>query len=316
MNEQSSPKLRRITPTTVRYIKLGEGGTWARQAIEEGYLAFGYHSIPHEVCENKDWDEVRRLLSGRKSEGATTAGVNEVASFYQLGDDCLWITIADGYLWWAFAEPTVIPLEQLNDGGPSRIRPTKDPWRNTDIHGHELRVGNLSSKLTQVASFRATICTVRADGYLLRRINDEEEPIVARAHEARGKMIEVAVQMIRELHWGDFETLSDLIFARSGWQRSSRLGGTQADVDLVLEQPTTGERAFVQVKSKADQAVLDDYLQRYRASGYDRFFFVCHSAKGRLSLPSEPRLHLLEGNSLADAAVKNGLFDWLLERSG
>ena len=30
---------------------------------------------------------------------------------------------------------------------------------------------------------------------------------------------------------------------------------TQADTDLVLEQPTTGEIAFVQVKSKAAQAV-------------------------------------------------------------
>ena len=61
--------------------------------------------------------------------------------------------------------------------------------------------------------------------------------------------------------------------------------------------------------------MLDDYLTRFRASGYDRFFFVCHSAKGRLTLPDEPRLHLFEGRALADAAVNNGLFDWLVERS-
>jgi hypothetical protein len=316
VNEQSNRDLESITPRAVRYIKLGVGGAWAREAIENGHLAFGYHGIPHELCERRDWDEARRLLSDRKSEGAITAGVNEVAAFYELGDDCLWITIADGYLWWAFAEPEVLPLDEWADGGPSRIRPTKGPWCNKDIQGKELRVAGLSSKLTQVANFRATICTVGAEEYLLRRINGQEEPVVAKAREARGKMIAVAVEMIRGLHWADFETLTDLIFARSGWQRSSRIGGTLADVDLVLEQPTTGEHAFVQVKSTASQAVLDDYLQRYQASGYDRFFFVGHSARGRLSLPKEPRLHLLEGASLADAAVKNGLFDWLVERSG
>lgn len=82
-----------IAPTEVRYIKLGDGGRWAKSALEEGYVAFGYHSIPHNVCEAKDWDEVRRLLDDRKSEGAKTAGVNEVMAFYEMGEDCLWVTL-------------------------------------------------------------------------------------------------------------------------------------------------------------------------------------------------------------------------------
>jgi hypothetical protein len=129
-------------------------------------------------------------------------------------------------------------------------------------------------------------------------------------------MISVATEMIRSLHWADFETMTDLIFARSGWQRSTRVGENLTDIDLVMEQPTTGETAFVQVKSKARQGILDDYLRRFSRSGYDRFFFVCHSAQGDLILPPEPRLHLFEGERLADAAVKNGLYDWLIERSG
>lgn len=109
---------------------------------------------------------------------------------------------------------------------------------------------------------------------------------------------------------------TDLIFARSGWQRSTKVGEHLTDVDLVMEQPTTNETAFVQVKSTANQAVLDDYLARFHSSGFNRFFFICHSAKGRLALPEQPNLHLFEGHRLADAAVKNGLFDWLVERSG
>jgi hypothetical protein len=129
-------------------------------------------------------------------------------------------------------------------------------------------------------------------------------------------MVAVAAEMIAALHWADFETLVDLIFARSGGQRISRVGGTQKDVDLILEQPTTGEKAFVQVKSKAGQAVLDNYVDRFRRRGADeQWFFVCHSPKGALNADDESRLHVWAGDRLADAAVRAGLFDWLTERT-
>lgn len=305
-----------IEPADVRYIKLGDGGRWAQESLDHGYVAFGYHSIPHEICVAEDWDEVRKLLADRKSEGARTAGVNEVATFYEMGSDCLWVTFANGHLWWYFAETEVIWIGDGSDGGPSRMRPTVDGWNNTAINGESLKVSGLSSKLTKTANFRATICKVDERDYLLRRINGIEEPVVTSARLARAAMLEVAVDMVRGLHWADFETLADLIFARSGWQRSTKVGEKLTDVDIVMEQPTTNETAFVQVKSQASQAVLDDYLARFRSSGFDRFFFVCHSAKGSLSLPDERNLHLFEGPRLADAAVKNGLFDWLVERSG
>ena len=308
--------LSNVPPKHIRYIKLGDGGRWAQHSLSEGVLSFGYHSIPHEMCERKDWSGVRNLLSDRKSSGAQTAGVTEVKSFYELGEDCLWITFADGHLWWAFAHPKVQWTGDDTGDEPSRKRMTLDGWHKTDVLGKPLRVAALSSKLTKVANFRATICKVAEESYLLRRINGIEEPVVVRANEARKAMIVVAVEMIQGLHWADFETLTDLIFARSGWQRSTRVGENLTDFDILMEQPTTGEIAFVQVKSEAGQATVDDYLGQFHRSDYDRFFFVCHMAQGKLKLPNEPRLHLFEGERLADAAVKNGLFDWLIERSG
>jgi hypothetical protein len=307
-----------IQPTAVRYIKLGRGGAWAQNCIADGEVHFGYRAVPHEVCHQGDWDEVARLVveAGRRPAKANDA-VREIRDIYTLGADCLWITIADNHLWWAFAEPEVIWTCEIADGnrGP-RMRRTIGGWRNESIHGELLRIDQLSSKLTQVAAYRQTICKVKEEDYLLRRINGVEEPVVARARKARSDMAAVAAEMIAGLHWADFETLVDLIFARSGWQRVSRVGGEQADTDLVLEQPTTGERAFVQVKSRAGQGVLDDYVGRYRrANGYDRFFFVCHSPKDDLATDGDNRLHVWAGDRLADAVVKSGLFDWLVERS-
>ena len=71
--------------------------------------------------------------------------------------------------------------------------------------------------------------------------NGEEEPVLQAATAARSAMIVSARAIIAELHWADFEVMVDLILARGGWQRVSVLGGTMADIDLLIEQPTLGE---------------------------------------------------------------------------
>jgi hypothetical protein len=170
--------------------------------------------------------------------------------------------------------------------------------------------------LTRTASYQMTICAIKHADYLLRRIRDERDPLHAQATALRVEMREIGLRMIRQLDWRDFEILVDLIFARGGWQRNSVLGKDQADVDLILTQPTIGETAWVQIKSGTSQAELDDYLGRFRRDGScDRFFFVCHSAAGALSLPAQPGLHLWAAERLSDAAIDAGLFSWLIDRT-
>ena len=306
-----------INPEEFRYIKLGRGGSWALPAFDRGEIHFGYRTVSHALCLRGDWGAVVQFLTDEgRSLGKARDAAREIRDFYTLDSNCLWITFADGHLWWAFAEPGVTWLGVEEDGQGARMRRTVDGWNKVNIQGEPLRIDDLSTRLTQVAAYRQTVCKVKASDYLLRRINGIEEPVVARAREARAAMIVVATEMISGLHWADFETLVDLIFARTGWQRISRVGGTQADTDLVLEQPTTGETAFVQVKSKAGQAVLNDYIGRFRRSGtYDRMFFVCHSPAGTLSVDDTAGVHIWAGDRLADVAVKAGLFDWLTERS-
>ncbi len=306
-----------IDPKKIRYIKLGAGGSWVQPSFERSEIQFGHRSVPHDLCVRGDWDAVVRYLADLgRSPAKAKDGMREIRDFYTLGPDCLWITFADRHLWWAFAEPAVVWLGAEEDGRGARMRKTVDSWRKANIKGEPLRTDHLSTKLTQVAAYRQTICRVKEADYLIRRINGVDEPVVARAREARQAMVAVASEMIAGLHWADFETLVDLIFSRSGWQRVSRVGESQADVDLVLEQPSTGETAFVQVKSKAGPSVLQDYIDRFRRSGdYEHFFFICHSPKGALSTEGDSRLHVWAGDRLADAAVKAGLFDWLVERA-
>lgn len=307
----------KVSASAVRYIKLGPKNAWAPVSFERNEIHFGYKTIAHELCQREAWEEAAAILRAEgRTPGKANDAVREIRDFYSLGADCLWITFCNERLWWAFAEPQVSWLGPDNEEHGSRVRKTIGPWRCADIRNRILRTDELSTRLTQVGAYRQTLCGVKEDAYLLRRLNAEDEPLVQEAVEVRTTMLELTARMIARLHWAEFETMVDLIFARSGWQRISRVGGTQKDVDLVLQQPTTGETAWVQVKSRARQAVLDDYVNRFRENGsQDRLFFVCHSPGGRMAV-SDPDIHLWTGDTLAAAATKAGLFEWLVDRCG
>ncbi len=308
---------RPFEPITVRYIKLGQNGKWATDALKEGIIPFGYSAVDHHACLAGEWDQVRdQLVAMGRTENGVSQGLRELKDFYGLPENTLWVTMADGHFWWAFAEGPVVGIERSNSNEPARYRRTRRGWSKTSLSGEPLTVRSLSSALTRTASYQMTICAIKHEDYLLRRIRGEGDPLHAQATALRVEMREIGLRMIRQLDWRDFETLVDLIFARGGWQRSSVLGRDQADVDLILTQPTIGETAWVQIKSGTSQAELDDYLGRFRRDGScDRFFFVCHSAAGALSLPAQPGLHLWQGERLSDAATDAGLFEWLMDRT-
>ncbi len=167
-----------IAPKTVRYIKLGAGGSFARASLDNGELQLGYHEVPHDLCAAGDWAGVLRHFNTiRRSTGKAKDSTREVQDFYTLGSDCLWITFADGLLWWGFADPEVTWLGTDHNRSASRVRRMIGGWRSTSILGVPLRMNDLTTRLTQVANYRGTICAVRAEDYLRRKINAEEEPV-------------------------------------------------------------------------------------------------------------------------------------------
>jgi len=303
-------------PTQVRYIKLGAAGGWTAQAFDQGIIPVDFHEVPYELCVAGEWNQIRRRLKEIGTpESTATSWTRELRDFYEQGEHCLWITFANGHLYWAFAAPGVI--ETPNAGGqPQRHRRTVDGWHRYALDGTALTTRSLSSALLKTAGYQMTICAVEHEAYLLRRIRNEEDPIYTEATALQARMVELAGAMIQQLDWRDFEMLVDLIFARGGWQRSSAVGKGEIDLDLLFTMPTTGETAWVQVKSKATQATVTDYLERFDQDGScDHFFFVCHTAPRSLSVPSRKGLHLWTGSTMAKAALSAGLFDWLMDRT-
>ncbi len=304
-------------PSAVRYVKLGVGGAWAPDAIEQSIVPFGFSQVPHEHCAAGQWDSVsQQLVASGRSPGGATSGVRELRDFYELGDDALWVTFADRHLYWCFAEPEVIPVNDPEPRNWHRYRRCIGGWSRMSLSGEPLSTSSLSSALTRVAGFRQTLCTVERQDYLLRRIRGEEEPLLVKARGLRAELEAVSLEMIAGLDWRDFEIFVDLLFANGGWRRQSALASGEVDIDLLLENPVTRETAWVQVKSQCNQAVLEDYLERFRRDGSAQHFFLAvHSPAAELRAPAEPGVHVWAGPELARAALSAGLLDWLIERT-
>lgn len=306
-----------FAPTTVRYVKLGRGGCWSAAALVDKVIPFGFREVTHAACAAGDWTGVKAqlLAAGRTPSGASHA-VRELRDIYERGGGCLWFTIADGHLHWAFAEPEVIPVADRGDDQPSRFRRVRGTWRRDSLTGEPLTTRSLSSALLRTASYRMTICKVDHQDYLLRRIRGEADPLHRAAVDLQAEMTTLAARLIAQLDWRDFETLVDLILTRSGWRRGSKVGDGEVDVDMLYDNPSTGETAWVQVKSSASSKTLADYHGRFTRDGScQHFFFACHSPDTMLTLPVGRGMHLWTGAALAVVAIRAGLFDWLVERT-
>ena len=303
--------MKKLPATTKAYfIKLGEGGQWEADCLGEGIIKFGYRETSHDECLNGEWDKVRALWANiRKDAGTGTRDARQIQAFYEADEQAIFITFAKGYLWWC--HPTGIPrvLTQENN---ARVRSTVDGWKSVSVGGHELKESTLSGKLTKTQMFRGTICDVGERAYLLRRINDEQTPELAEALRAEEVLLTHMLNMIRLLDHRDFELLVDLIFSQSGWRRQTRTGGSRRTVDLDLLLPTTGERAFVQVKSETDTGQFDDYAERFDSAAHTRMFYVWHT--GVIKRDPPPSITLWGPDVIASKVLEAGLLAWLKDR--
>ena len=306
----------KVAPSVALYIKLGERGRWEKNSIEEEQtLHLGYNEVPHELCVESRWDDVKEFLIRERASdrGAAKRHANQIKFFYEGGEDILWITFYDNRLWWCFSRPEVT---QRSDG--SKTRPVAGRWSSEDVAGEPLDMNRLSGKLLSVQGFQGTICSVRDLDYLLQKINAEPQPDVLAAQAAQASLVDAIERLIRSLHWRDFEVLIDLLFREAGWNRVGELGGPQKTLDITLEAPVTGERYGVQVKSKANLAGFNEYRQRLgKLEGFARFYFAVHSPANDLASvpPLKGKFELLRPAEISKLVVRYGLQDWVIQKA-
>lgn len=316
LNERASTAIARARPAF--YIKLGNGGEWEKDCLAAGawggYLRLGYETTPIDACLTGQWDQVAAFWQSQSRKGDAGAArrhANQVQAFFEAGPDQVFITFHDRRLWWCQpAGPVVV------DKDGTHIRHTVDGWHDHSLGGSPLGMDRLSGKLLKTEGFRGTICRVDAHEYLMRKIHDEISPDLNAAEEAEEALCAAILRLITNLTWQDFETLTELVWSSSGWRRVSAVGKTQKSIDLDMTLPTTGERAFVQVKSQTTTRQLQEYIATLIDSGtYSRMFFVWHSGKVDESIAPDS-VTLIGPQRFARMVVDAGLSGWVRDKAG
>lgn len=175
----------------------------------------------------------------------------------------------------------------------------------------------LSGRLTKTQSYRSTICGLDDESarYAIDRINGRLPKEVERAKETRDSLAERMEELLKLLTWKDFEILVELIFAQSGWKRVSATGGVQKTIDFSLWQPLTGERAFVQVKSETNANEFESYISTSQSENFGRMFYVYHTGEHKAASYKNRNITIWDGREVAVQVVRNGLIDWLIEKT-
>jgi len=167
------------------------------------------------------------------------------------------------------------------------------PWSNYSIGGlRHLVMTELPGIVTATSGYKATVCEPKGWKEILRIIRNEEDADARAAALAR-EVYEGAVgKLVARLGYKDFEALVDLILSRTGWSRLAKLGGVTEGIDIAVENPAADEIAFVQVKSSANQTILDDYVSRFndQRDYYARMIFAVN-AGGKMHRFSGAKIH-------------------------
>jgi hypothetical protein len=283
--------------------------------LKSGIIRLGFSTAKPDffpLCVAGDWDGLtEKWLSVGKDQGTATRFTNETRLFFQDTGTTLWITFMGGRLYWGFTDGS--GSAQPHEDGHGTWRRVVGGWRCTDANDEALSKDRLSGALTKLAAYRGTSCDVDVSAYIIRRINGQRSPEVERAESAVAEMREAALGLMRLLGPKDFELLVDLVFSSSGWRRLGVVGKTQKTLDLDLLLPSTGERAFVQVKSDTTQAELDEYVASFKEmEDFHRMFFVHHSGT---VVCDHPAVRIVGPERVAELVVEAGLVGWLIRKA-
>jgi hypothetical protein len=123
-----------IVANQVNFIKLGTGGEWEAECLDDGNLKFGYRETPHDACVAGDWAAVQKVWAEIRGDAGTAArDTNQIRAFYETDEGAIFITFHGGLLHWCRPAGSV---QLLPDG--RRIRKTVNGWHHTSAGGKPL----------------------------------------------------------------------------------------------------------------------------------------------------------------------------------
>jgi hypothetical protein len=300
----------------IRYIKLGIGGEWEKDCIEnDNCIRLAYENNFHKECLMGEWRNVEKFSEEWSDDkGARTRHINQIKQFYEMGENDIWITFYNGKLYWCQASKKVIELKDK-----SRVRKVvsnNGKWSDKDILGNKkFNIGNLDGRVIQVQKFQGTICEPQLSKYLINKINGIESQIIQRIGKNLEGLRGDILELIKGLNENDFELFVELILTSIGLKRMSIVGKAEKDIDIDLFNPINDHRIFVQIKSQADKKTFNDYIDIFNNYNiYDEMYFVVHTSNDDLKCLERENITLIDESKLPNLVIKSGMISWLVKK--
>ncbi|PKN80001.1 MAG: hypothetical protein CVU48_03635 [Candidatus Cloacimonetes bacterium HGW-Cloacimonetes-1] len=305
-----------VTASNALFIRLGKGSSFFEKCRNNGQVMLDYREVDHQLCVDQKWDGViKHFVDGMKTNITTAKNhVKQVKYFYTANSETIWITFHDNKMWWCKADKDI---EQISEN--LKIKSSPLGWSDRDINGNILYMSNINGRITAKRGFLGTICEydLTDTDYIIRKINGRRTEHNDMANECFQDLEKALMPLIQSLTWSDFELLIDLIIRHVGWERVSKVGGTQKTLDIDLVDPLTGDRAWVQVKSRATKKEYEEYKDALPDNG--KLFFFAHSpAKNLIKYKKETantNANLLFAEEIAKLAMSAGLANWIITRT-
>lgn len=300
------------------FIKLGQEGKWEEDSIKNSYIRIGWSIVDINDINTENWGKVRKVIETHFLKNGKKRGIsqdfNSLKNIYESNSKTIFITFIGLNMYWCQSSDLNKP--KVYEDEVSKFIKLDKKWQSCDINGNELKINNISTKLTQVRRFPGACCEIHEISYLNRLLNGLTSNEYQAIQSSREKLINEVENGIKLLHEKDFELLIDLIFRQSGWHRISVLGKTEKDIDIELQDPVSGLLFVVQVKSKADVKQFEIFANKFTQTEYTKAYFVVHSPNENLInyKNDDENIELVLSKQIAEYVVGLGLTGWLIER--
>lgn len=303
-----------MEPKTIKnayYVKLGKGGKWAESSIQSGIIRIGWQEEALDDVNN--WREpiirekikLAREHGGRPTSKTTVSkDVGALSKIVHSTPEDIWITFHGSYLLWCRVAETGIEEDDI-----SKYRRVAGQWSQCDIEGTSLIINQLPGRLSKIQRFSGTICSLGVNEVddLRRLMYNQPSKEYQNISSAKAALRNQVVFGLSLLHWKDFEILVDLIFRNAGWRRVSVRGESMKYVDMVLEEPITGDLYQVQVKSDATVADYKKYADQFSEGDFRKLYFVVHNSKEKwVNAPMYKNVEMILQERLAEMTVDLG----------
>ena len=229
------------------YIQLGSQSQLAERAINGNCLIVAYPDAPHDdIIKHGGGDDA--VIDGINSLPSVSSKDKGVLRDFYTERKAIWITFWDMRLWWTFAKGGVTAQPDAIEGELKRRGTTG--WSCESLRGDMLYLHNIGGVFKIGKGTMRPVHGVPENdesrfSYLRNLILGEKT--LGRTNDE----VEKAKVMISRLDGNQLEWFTEVLFNEMEERRVSPVGGTQKDIDMVMEK---GNRTltFIQVKGRGN----------------------------------------------------------------